>query len=280
MFRANVSNWVDGVTTSVTGVYAMTVHDNGTGPALYIGTGNTGSGSDGDIWKSTNGVTWSRIYHASEYKINILASIDGVLYMGGSRPSGTGRFVRFTNDTWMIESAASRPVKTIEKYGGVIYYTSSNVLHSYDTETALSPTVSTIGGGTEANDVDSMRAFSGRLYASHTHSTIERLANTTDPTTWIYEEITDRPFAQNMRILSDGYMYLALAKLNDAKIWRKTPAGVSESILELGVNSDTGSEYDRTVDVVEFNGRKYVGVVDRFGTSGTNRLGYMFKLTN
>ncbi len=272
VFTAN-RPWTDGTTITVRGVYAMTTYDDGTGNALYIGTGSD-SASDGDIWRSYDGTTWTLVRDGTPtftMRINRLTVIDGTLYAGASRPSGTGRVMWYNSTTSWDEEAEVRPVRGIGKFGSDIYLTAdTQIFRLHDTGGA----VADLGVNGQA-----LSGYSGKFYAG-VQSTNTSLYKSTDATTWTSEIIPDSVTIPNLRPLSDGYLYIPIIITDAASIWRRNSAEVNERVAAFGLNSDTGTNYDRTVDVVEFHSRKYTGLVDRFGSSGTNRWGYVFKLTN
>ncbi len=270
VFTADQSNWLDQVTTSVTGVYSMATYDDGQGEALYIGTGSINDGNiDGDIYRSYDGTTWTRVFHWNDQMINKLVVIDGTLYATTRlTQGGNGGRVLWYNATtpWNSDyKAAIESILGIGKYINDIYYSSpSGALYRFGNEAN--------GAITMTSAANYLRTFSSKFYMGGGSLEGNSLGKTTNPVNWEFENIPDSITIPMLRQLSDGYLYIPTTKLNLAKLWRKSPTEINELIADF-------SPKDRTMDIVDFNGRKYVGVVDRIGDSGTNRWGYIYKLT-
>ncbi|MFI4916380.1 MAG: GC-type dockerin domain-anchored protein [Phycisphaerales bacterium JB060] len=86
-------------------VESLAVHDDGSGPALYVG-GNfdTAGGEPVNNIARWDGTAWSRVYLGTNGPISRLASYDGQLYAGGSFAVASGvlasNLVRWDGSRW------------------------------------------------------------------------------------------------------------------------------------------------------------------------------------
>ncbi len=263
VFYANYSNWVGGVITTVTGVFAMTTYNDGTGEALYVGTGAFLNGAgDGDIYRSYDGTHWERFYHNEDQLINRLTVIDDTLYVATRARSGGGHLLRYNARGWDLPINLAGEVYAVEKFNGQIYYSTDWGVYQLGVWRVISPQSGLV-----------MKTYYNKLYMGTGDLDGNVLLKTRNPTTWQVENIPDSTFITNLRELSDGYLYLPAVKLDGAKLWRKNAAGLNQLIVDY-------SPKDATKDIVEFNGRKYVGINDHVDDSLSNRWGYIYKLTD
>ncbi len=285
VLNVDTSHFVDGVTQSNNGVYAMTAMPGIDGDtAFYAGTGTTRNGvPDGDIYRTTDGLHWENVFHGSApQKVNSLQVIDGTLYAGTTSTTGGGQLVYARpGQTWNLANV-NNPIEGVEKYNGNLYYTSNTDIYQLGTE-GNGP-VSHLWYQDAQENVYSpyglaMKVYSGKLYAGTLSYGGAVLFSSTDARTWTRESLTETNRINKLRILSDNKLYMPSGKVNYAKLWTKDASDANGLVADFAPS-------DLVVDVVEFNGNKYVATMDRIGgptnpdgSTNTNRIGAIYKLT-
>ncbi len=252
----------------MTGVYSMAVYNDGTGEALYIGTGSTITLSRaGEIWRTYDGETWERVYRFDDKKIIQLKVIYGTLYAATRSFEGYGalRWYNSTDNWYVGYVGVNRAVMSVGGYNDNIYYSDQlGALFQRGTEETGS-----IAGIPTAF---SLLEHNSKLYAGVSTADDNSLYKTENPTTWEFENIPGGRIVWNLRELSDNHMYITISRRDMAKLWRRNGIEENELVVDYAPN-------DQAVDIVEFNGKKYVGVINRIAATGTNFSGYVYKLT-